>query len=193
MHSLIISILAIALQAAALLALRTYAPAWATKAPADMRLVAAGLTSVEKGFYNYAAANGGLVPAPTTAADGGLTQFQSPVRHMTFLPRAPAGFTWRYGFATDYYLCLESTDSAASMPASLFVGVKRLRNLLPDGQVVVSAGSRSCGSTVNVNMATQAVPAPLSMTFFLRYAATNLPSTDVFKCRGNACLAEKAF
>jgi hypothetical protein len=191
MSSLILAILAVALQAASLFAVMHYAPAWLKTAPDDTRLVAAGLSSVELAFYRYAKANGGTVPPPTLEADGGLSQFQVPARHLAFLPRAPTGFSWRYGYAGDYYICLEATDSAASMKHSLYYGIKRLRQLLPDDQLVISAGSRSCGA--DVSAAAPSLPAPLSVTYFLRYAPAAGPSAAVFTCSGNACLAENAF
>lgn len=193
MSSLLLAIIAIALQAASLFALMHYAPAWVKTAPDDARLVAAGLSSVEQAFYRYAKANGGTVPAPTVETDGGLSQFQFPARHLAFLPRAPAGFSWRYGYAGDYYICLEATDSAASMRHSLYYGIKRLRKLLPDDQLVISAGARSCGAVVDVSAAAQALPAPLSVTYFLRYAPAAGPSAAVLTCSGNACLAANAF
>lgn len=188
MYSLILSILAIALQAASLFALMHYTPVWVKTAPDHSRLVAASLSTLESGYFRYAAANGGSVPAPTTAADGGLSQFQSPVGHISFLPKAPEGFMWRYGQAVDHFVCLDAVDDAHPMDESLFRGVKRLKQLLPTEQLVISAGAHTCGSGSDVSSATFQFPAPLSVTYFLRYAPGAAPSTAVLPCTGTTCL-----
>jgi hypothetical protein len=192
MYSLIISLLAIALQAAALFCLVNYAPAWVKTAPDFSRVVAAGLSAFEGAFYRYGATNGGALPEPTLEPDGGLAQFQSPERHLAFLPKAPEGFAWKYGHAADYYVCLQAADAAKPVPEGLYYGVKRLRKLLPADQLVVSEGANSCGSTADVTNGPVKLPAPLSITYFLRYAPGQLPSTAVLPCTASGCLAADA-
>jgi hypothetical protein len=193
MHSIIITIFAIALQAASLYCLMQYAPAWVKTAPDYTRSVAASLSSVEEAFYRYGAANAGVMPVPTTAFDGGMEQFQSPTRHLPFLPKAPEGFSWKYGRGADYYVCLHATDGARPMEAGLYYGVKRLRKLLPEEQFIISAGASSCGSNVDVSGQEQSLPAPLSVTYFLRYVPGMSASTAVLPCVANGCLSTEVF
>lgn len=189
MVNLIITVMAIALQAVSLYCLMTYAPSWAKTAPDQTRVMAAALSSFESAFYRYGVANNGAMPAPTAAADGGLSQFQAPGRYLAFLPKAPAGFMWKYGWQGSHYVCLQAIDTSRPMDASLYYGVKRLRRLLPDGQLIVSDGSRSCGSNADVTSGTVNLPRTLSITFFMRYSPSGIPNTSVLPCRGNACLS----
>lgn len=187
MYSLIISLLAIALQAASLFSMMHYAPAWVKTAPDFTRSVAAGISSVEDAYYRYATVNAGAVPDP---ALGGLEQFQSPVPHLPFLPKAPEGFAWKYGFgAADYYVCLQAADGARPVSEGLFYGLRRLRKLFPDEQFVISAGAATCGSTLDIGEQVPEFPAPLSATYFLRYAPDMPPSSSVLPCSRNACLS----
>lgn len=192
MYSLILSILAIALQAVSLYCLMHYMPTWAKTAPDHSRQVAASLSTLEGGYFRYAAANGGGVPLPTVAPDGGLSQFQAPVSHIPFLPKAPEGFVWKYGQAVDHFVCLDAIDDVRQMDESLFRGVKRLKQLLPAEQLIISAGAHSCGSGTDVSKDSFAFPAALSVTYFLRYAPAAGPSTAVLPCAGTQCLITEA-
>lgn len=193
MYSLILSLLAIALQAAALFCMMHYAPAWVKTAPDYTRTMAAGISAFERGFYRYGAANAGVMPEPTEVADGGLIQFQSPERHLTFLPAAPIGFQWTYGHSSDYFVCLHAIDGTRPMREGLYYGVKRLRKLLPDDQLIISAGANSCGAVVDVSSGPVTFPAPLSVTYFLRYAPGIPPSSAVLPCSATGCLASDVF
>lgn len=192
MYSLILSVLAIALQAVSLYCLLNYVPAWTKSAPDHSRQVAASLSTLEGGYYRYAAANGGSVPLPTVAPDGGLSQFQAPVEHIPFLPKAPEGFLWKYGQAVDHFVCLDAIDDAHPMDESLFRGVKRLKQLLPAEQLIISAGAHTCGSGTDVSTQSFTFPAQLSVTYFLRYAPAAGPSTDVLPCSRTHCLIAEA-
>jgi hypothetical protein len=193
MLNLILTVMAIALQAASLYCLMQYAPSWAKAAPEQSRVIAGSLSSFERAFYRYGVAHNGVMPEPTASIDGGLSQFQTPGRYLSFLPKAPVGFMWKYGQLGRHYVCLQSVDPGQPMDAALFHGVKRLRRFLPDGQLVISDGSRTCGSMSDVTSAAGALPRPLSVTFFMRYSAAGIPSTSALPCRGNACLSATAF
>lgn len=189
MINLLISVIAIALQAAALFCLMHYTPNWAKTAPDHTRVLAGSLSSFETAFYRFGAANHGLLPEPTATPDGGLSQFQTPGRYLAFMPKAPVGFMWTYGRSASHYVCLQAIDPAQPLDASVFFGVKRLSRMLPAGQLVVSEGSRSCGSTLDVTAGPVELPQRLSITFFMRYSASGIPSTAAFPCYGNACLS----
>lgn len=189
MFNLMISVMAIALQAAALFCLMHYTPSWAKTAPDKTRVIASSLSSFETAFYRYGAANYGLMPSPTDAVDGGLSQFQAPGRYLHFLPKAPAGFMWKYGQSGSHFVCLQAVSSTQPMDASLYYGIKRLHRLLPEGQLVVSEGARTCGSTHDVTSEPGALPRPLTVTFFMQYSAGGIPSTAALPCRGSACLS----
>jgi hypothetical protein len=196
MINLMITVMAIALQATALYCMLQYTPSWAKAAPDYARLMAASLSDFEGAFYRYGSANGGLMPQPTAAIDGGLSQFQSPGRYLPFLPKAPAGFYWKYGRlaspSTAYYVCLQSVSTTQPMDAALFYGIRRLTRLLPTGQLVISDGSQSCGSTSDISAAPGNLPKPLSVTFFMRYSEGGIQSTEAFPCRGNKCMSPSA-
>lgn len=189
MLNLIITVMAIVLQSVSLYCLMTYAPNWAKSAPDQTRVMAAALSSFEHAFYRYGAANGGAMPAPTDSLDGGLSQFQTPGRYLAFLPKAPSGFMWKYGQMGNPYVCLQAVSPAQPMDAALFHGTKRLRKLLPDGQLIISDGARSCGSSADITSSPGSLPRTLSITFFMRYSHSGIPSTAVLPCRGNACLS----
>lgn len=191
MYSLIITLMAIALQALALFCLHTYAPPWTKTAPDHSRVLAAALSSFENAAFRYAAAHGGMLPEPAPSGDGALVQFQYPERFLAFMPKAPAGMMWRYGFAGTHYICLQVADGVRPVDPSVYYGAKRLKKLLPENQLVISSGAQSCGSTQDITGEKLELPATVSITFYLRYARGATPSTAAFPCHGSACLSDQ--
>jgi len=191
MYSLIITLMAIALQALALFCMLTYAPPWTKTAPDHSRVIAAALSSFENAAFRYAAAHGGMLPEPAPGGDGAIVQFQYPDRFLAFMPKAPAGMMWRYGAAGTSYVCLQAADGARAVDPSVYYGAKRLKKLLPDDQLIISSGAQSCGSTQDITGSPLELPAAVSITFFLRYAPGATPSTAAFPCNGSACLSDQ--
>lgn len=192
MTHFIIAVIAIALQAVSLYALLNFTPYWVKTAPDIARVIGTGISTFETAYYRYGAANAGIMPVPTLAADGGLSQFRSPIRYHAFLPQAPEGFAWKYGQNGDHYVCLYPKSGAASMHMDVYKAVIRLKRLLPAEQLVIHEGDElSCGTAAGLASEPATFPANLSVTYFLRYLPHQKPASSVLPCVENECLSSK--
>lgn len=165
MVQLLMVIMAIGLSAAALTATISYLPTWTATAEKTYTLSKAGFVTLEAAFKGYSAANGGAAPVPSAAQDGGIGAFQA---YYSFLPKAPAGFAWKYGFnGTDYYFCVYPTGTGGAVGD--FRGLDRLRQVFSEQQFFVNPdGITGCGGTVSIAEPVE-FPAQFAGTYLVKY------------------------
>ena len=192
MSELVITLIAIVMQAANLFALLNYQTHWSQAYPEFARSFASSLSSFENGYFSYAAANGNVGPTPTIQTDGGLSQLQTPTAYLNTLPAAPTGYAWKYGANGDNYVCLYAADGVRQTSEDIYRAMVRIKAFLPDSQLVISAGTTSCGTLTNISKPAS-FPTALTFTFFLHYTAGQLPSTAAFPCAGTECLLSNDF
>jgi hypothetical protein len=163
-----------------------YLPGWAVAAQQTAALGQSGFNALQNAFTLRAQANSGAPPAVNTArADGGLApSFQT---YYSFLPRAPLGYGWTYGYTTSsqltadayagdptgglYWFCLYPLVGGGSQ--AIYQGLSRVRAQFPSTQYYLNAnGSSYCGRAINT-AAPATFPAPVVATLFVRYVAGN--------------------
>jgi hypothetical protein len=193
MSDLIITIIAIVMQAANLFALLSYQTHWSQSYPEYARSFAASLSSFETGYFAYATAHGGVGPTPTGAADGGLSQLQSPTPYLNALPAAPTGYAWKYGSNGNNYVCLYAVDGVRQTAEDIYRAMVRVKAFLPDAQLVISTGTTSCGTLTGITGKPSSFPLALSFTYFLLYVNGQSPSANGLPCAGTECLLSKDF
>ncbi|MDR5727389.1 MAG: hypothetical protein RB191_08170, partial [Terriglobia bacterium] len=173
----------------AALATLSYTPAWVTTAKQAEGFTQQGFSTLDYAFYLYDQANGGSSPAVvTTSADGGLARYFSP--YYSFLPPAPAGYAWTYGFTSQstlaadgytgydtgglYWFCLYPM-SGASASQGVYRGIMDAQPYFSNSQFFVNTGGAStCGQPVN-SAAPASFPVPVTVTVFQHYVAGNPP------------------
>jgi hypothetical protein len=186
MFQLILSVFAVSLMAALTLVSVNYLPGWTVAAQQTAALAQGGCNTLQNAFTLRAQANSGSAPAVNTSrADGGLApSFQT---YYSFLPRAPLGYGWTYGYTTQnqltadayagdptgglYWFCLYPLAGGGSQ--AIYQGLSRARGQFPPTQYYLNANGPSyCGRAINT-LAPSVFPAPLVVTFFVRYVAGN--------------------
>jgi hypothetical protein len=177
MFQLILTVIAIALSAAQLLAGLNYTPAW-TRTAADTDLVTrASLQTLEQAFDIATRANSGTSPVVTTDSDGGLAANFLPI--VKFTPAAPAGFRWVYGqHANDgtryvgmYYFCMLPVSGNSGASQGVYRGVLRSMTIFPSDQAFVNTG---CGAVTNYATPTT-FPANMALTLYVTYVQPIAP------------------
>lgn len=173
MVQLILTILAISLTAATVVASLNYLPWWYRTANDTEQVLRTSLRQLERAYKADARNNGGAPAEVTADEDGGLeANFRAVLR---LIPSAPTGFQWSYhqrpmdGSIWEglHYFCL-STDGGAS--DGEWRGLKRLENLYSSEQYIVAD---SCGASAP-SAVPESLPAPVSVTFYVTY----IPGVD---------------
>ncbi len=167
MFQLILTIAAIALTSALLLASINYIPWWYKSASDTEEGVRKGLVLVEQA-YDVATRTANGVPPST---EGGFSGAVLPV--LKLLPVAPAGFEWRYGRAQGApapwtnldYFCLEYTADDGMAGEGVWRGVQRVRGLYSAQQLVIAD---QCGATVS-SASPSSYPQKLAVTLYVVY------------------------
>jgi hypothetical protein len=195
MHQLILTVIALSLIAGMSIVTVNYLPAWANGAKDAHILVRDGARTLIKAFELRAQAHDGVAPMPEDAyPDFGLAAFYS--NYYPFLPRAPQGYSWFYGFTpavtlssygypgaisnnnTDdssddglFWFCLAPVNGGAS--EGVYRGIRRAQQVFPETQMYVnSALGAQCGEPVN-SAEPSSFPANTVVTFFVRYIPDN--------------------
>lgn len=173
MVNLILVLLSISLTAATLFASMNYMPGWASSAADAQHITRHGFVELEKAFQASLNRAEGQAPAPTVEPDGGLVSNFS--ADYSYLPKAPKGFAWKYGFnGSDYYFCMYPQQGSAGVSEALWRGMKRARKVLSDQQFfLVPGGVASCDSPspagVNLTTDPDSFPVTVSALYLLRY------------------------
>ena len=188
MFQLILSIIAIGLMAATVVVTLSYTPAWIATAKQAEGFAQNGLSTLDYAYYLYCQANGGTSPSVNTGSpDGGLASYFS--AYYSFLPPAPAGYAWTYGFTSQsqltsdgytgydtgglYWFCLYPSTAEASQ--GVYRGLAEAQpNFSGTEYYLNTGGSSYCGRALN-SASPGAFPAPAEVTFFVRYVAGNPP------------------
>ncbi len=165
MTQLILTIMAIALSAALIVATVNYMPSWPKQAEITQTLGKTGFTQLQAAYKGYHTANG-VVPEPNADPDGGLATHFTP--YLDFVPRAPDGYYWTYGRQLagnlDHFFCLAPEPGTATGEGD-YRGLMRLRAIFPSDQFIVhDDGLAGCG----VSPVTAERPAELGATLFVR-------------------------
>lgn len=190
MHQLILTVLTIALVASLTMASINYLPAWAPAAKDTHALVEQGAKTLERAFVLRAEANDGVAPGGADVdqlrTDGGLEpNFQD---YYPFLPRAPGGYSWTYGYTMEsqliadgyagngagglYWFCLYPSSGSGATEGQ-YRGFKRAQQLFPVTQFYVNtAGAAACGRPIN-SLHPSSFPTPAVVTLFVRYVPGN--------------------
>jgi len=195
MFQLILTIIGLSLIAGLSLVTANYLPAWAPHAKDAHVLVETGSKILINAFNLRAAENDGVSPMPDYGvADQGLNEYFGP--YYPFLPRAPQGYVWLYGFTpasvlasenfpgvisdngttepgqTDddglFWFCLVPAGSGAS--EGVYRGMRRAQQVFPETQMYLN--DAACGHAFNSAVFSQ-FPAPVTLTVFVRYVPGN--------------------
>lgn len=171
MVNLLLVMLSISLTAATLYASMSYLPGMSSTTDDAYHQTRYGFVALEKAFNAATSRAEGYAPSPTNEFDGGLaTNFSV---DYGYLPRAPKGYAWKYGFnGQDYYFCLYPATAAASQ--AYWRGFNRARKVLSDQQYfILPGGVAACDTTVPQSAslvgAPSAYPAMISMVYLLRW------------------------
>ena len=162
-----------------------FLPGWTVTAQQTNALAQAGFNALQNAFNLRAQANAGAAAAVnTTRPDGGLApSFQA---YYAFLPRTPLGYAWTYGYTTQSQLTVDGYAGNATgglrfclYPPSgggsqgIYQGLNRAGALFPNTQYYLNANGPSfCGRAIGTG-APLTYPAPVIVTFFVRYVAGN--------------------
>lgn len=166
MINLIITLMSIALTGAIVVASVNYLPAWTGSAEEQAALVRAGFDRFETAHY-LASKSTGIEPLPTADADGGLAALFQP--YYSFLPKAPAGYAWKYGRNTVNGLNWFCLYSATTAGAGAWSALRTATNYYSSERYFVHAGGEAqCGATSNMAQP-EAFPVQFSATFYVRY------------------------
>lgn len=187
MLQLILTVLSIALMASLALATVSYAPSWLPAAEHSYVQTRRGFEKLEQAFLQRAAQNDGAAP-PVDASreDGGLAPAFGAL--LGFVPRAPVGYAWKYGFTSEsqlaadgyaghaggglHWFCLYTTGPGASHAA--YRGIRRSQQHFALAQFYLNLnGAMACGRAVETG-APSSFPSPVAVTLFVRYAGESL-------------------
>jgi hypothetical protein len=178
MFNLLLVLLSISLTAATLYASMNYLPGTTSLTGDTYNLTRYGFVALDKAFDAVTTRASGYPPAPTTEADGGLgTHFGL---DYGFLPKAPKGYAWKYGFnGADYYFCMYPATAGASQ--ALWKGFVRARNVFSDQQYfIVPGAAASCDTSSpqssNITTAPGTYPATVSVIYLLRWVPPPAPA-----------------
>lgn len=173
MHSLILTILSIALLSAVAVASVNYLPWWQKSANDTAEIVRKSMASLERSYeLTLRAANGIAPPVTGSSADGGLMAgFGSVLR---FAPAAPAGYRWKYGQRTTpdgslyeglHYFCLEPSSESAGLEKGIYQGVVRAVAVYSPEQAILA---EECGATSRMEAPSE-FPSQAKVTLFVTY------------------------
>lgn len=168
MHQLIIVLMSIALTAVMITVTAVYTPASKTTTEINYALVKEGVRTMERAYQLYTKANNGATPAVVAqSGDGGLSSSFSDF--LPFIPKAPSGYQWAYGYnatASLNYFCLYSENKEAARAATL-TAFTRAQKVFSDAQYVLHKGGASnCGSTAQLDVSKN--PEDIAITYFVR-------------------------
>lgn len=170
MVQLIITIFAIALTAAIVVASVNYLPWWYRTANITEESLIKTMSVLEQTYDVAVRAADGVAPAVIeTDADRGLMANFGDL--LKFTPLAPSGYTWTYGvhgddgsrYANLGYFCLKPVGEGASEGVAR--GIMRTRNAYSPEQVVVAS---TCGANSSDPTPSE-YPAPLHVTMYVVY------------------------
>lgn len=169
MTQLIITIVAIALTAALVLASINYVPAWYGYSTTAEKQVRAALPLLEQAYDVMTRAAGGTPPAVQAVADGGFRSNFVPT--LKFAPAAPTGFTWVYGqhandgtlYANLNYFCLVPTGQISD---GVGRGVYRAAGVFSTDQLFINT---TCGATSSIGQPASFAGASRVVTFYVAY------------------------
>jgi hypothetical protein len=192
MHQLILTVIALTLIAGLAVVTANYLPTWATHAKDAHVLVETGAKTLINAFDLRARANDGVAPLPDGDLYGnGLTAYFN--NYYPFLPRAPQGYAWSYGFSntaallTDgypggvsdngtpenfdddglFWFCLHPTGAGAT--EGIHRGIRRAQQVFPETQMYVHiGGAAACGHPIN-SADPSSFPSNTVVTVFVRY------------------------
>lgn len=171
MFQLMLTLIAIALTAAAAVASVNYLPWWHKAAGQSEQLMSRSLASLERGFDAVGRAMDGSPPDPTAEQDGGLMAYFG--RTIGFRPAAVPGYAWTYGKANGgpyggyHYFCMHPAAEGAHLSEASWRGVLRARAQYSPQQILLGAACGAHSDTVgapgqalSVTMYVVAHPAP---------------------------------
>jgi hypothetical protein len=186
MYQLMMTVIAIVLTAAIATATIVYTPGWKTASDDAYMLARTGVQTLENAFTLATQANGGTELAVDLGqTDGGLAA--NFANYYRFLPKAPAGYSWKYGYSSAttltndsyagnganglYWFCLY--PSGTTMSQGVYKGFARSQKIFSGTQFYLhDGGSSFCGRAVNSAEPT-VYPNDYSVTFFVRYVSGN--------------------
>lgn len=169
MSHLIITVLTIALMAAAATVTVNYLPTWPAAASTAERQLREALPRIEQAYDVLTRAAEGVPPDTDMGADGGFSRVFQPV--LQFMPAAPRGYSWRYGQHVDdgsmysnmHFVCLAANGGTTEGPGR---GLYRAVATFSPDQAVINTG---CGATSSVAPPAKWGTEPRSVTFYLAY------------------------
>lgn len=170
MVQLIISLLAIMLTAATVLAGINYVPWWAKTATITEEQVLRSMSLLEQGYDLVVRSADGAAPAVSGSADGGLMASFGSV--LKFQPAAPVGFDWVYGKNTVTgsryeglnYFCLKPKGTAGP-GEGIGRGLMRAKAVYSADQVVVNS---TCGASSSA-VSEDGFPNAVALTLYVVY------------------------
>ena len=169
MTQLIITIIAIALTAALVLASISYVPAWYGFSNTAQKQVSAAMPLLEQTYDVLTRAAGGTPPAVQGGSDGGFRSLFLPT--LKFAPAAPAGYTWVYGqhandgsrYANLNYFCLSPLGSTSE---GVGRGIYRAAGVFSADQMFINSG---CGATSTLGQPGNWKGISRAVTFYVAY------------------------
>lgn len=180
MVNLLLVILSISLTAATLYASMSYLPSSSSTTDEGYHLTRYGFVALESAFNAATTRGDGYPPAPTAAQDGGLAD--NFAADYGYLPKAPRGYAWKYGFnGQDYYLCLYPATAGASQ--AYWNGFNRVRRVLSDQQYFILPGGVAACETPspqssNLTAPPSDYPAMISLVYLLRWEPPPPPPAE---------------
>jgi hypothetical protein len=170
MVQLIITVFAIALTTATILAGINYIPWWHKSAVSVEAITHSSLNQVEQAYDIATRAANGTPPGVSADADGGFSSIFVPV--LKFEPAKPARYSWSYGkHAVDgsaysglNYVCLTPTDASAGTEG-VWKGFRNAKAVFSSSQFFINS---TCGVTVNA-ATPSSYPSNAVVTFYVAY------------------------
>lgn len=167
MVQLILTLIAIALAAAAALVTVNYTPWWAQSVAESEAGVRTSLRKLETVYIAAARAASPAGLSPNGDADGGLmANFGS---YLGFTPAAPTGYTWTYGkknasgaYANMDFFCLQPDGT---IPGRYELAARALQRAAQGNSPEQFVLGTACGATSNQDFSTAGVPV---LTFYVK-------------------------
>lgn len=168
MVQLIITVIAIALAAAAALVTVNYSPWWAQSVAESEASVRTALRKLETVYIASARTAAASALDPNANADGGLMAIYGGL--LGFTPGAPVGYTWTYGkkgttgaYANTHYFCLQPNGTVTGRDESAARALMRAAHGFSAEQYVLA---ENCGAEVSEDVSDAAVVPVL--TFYVK-------------------------
>lgn len=166
MAQLIMTVLAIALMSATVLASVNYLPWWAGSVEINERAVRSALVKLETAYVVNARLYAQSALDPNGDTDGGLMSLYGAT--LGFAPGAPPGYIWVYGkqtasgsYLNTHYFCLRPS---ASLPSADQHAVRALRRAAQGYSTQQFIVSTACGAVAQGDVSSAA---PF-LTFYVR-------------------------